>query len=583
MSTAAQSPAAAPPTPAASPQAADKPAQEISTHDETTTFRVKVNLVLVRVVVRDAQGNAIGNLQKEDFQLFDNGKPQTIRQFTVEQAVKPTPEPAKPAAPAAPAENAGELPPPVAPNHYVAYVFDDVHLDFADLARVREGAARHMATLGPADRAAIFTTSGVNNLDFTDDRTRLQDALNHITIRPLTSGMSTDCPDLSYYQADLIQYKNDPIALSVAEQEVQSCSPGNGNANSNASSGPAGGATSSSSSDAERQVRSAVLEVLSLNEHESRVALSVLSNAVRRLALMPGQRTLLLLSPGFIGSQMELEYGELVEQALRAQVTISALNARGLYVLESTTAASNAPVMTGAVFQEKMALAQASALAEDTFLADIAYDTGGSHFHDSNDFDEGFRRIATPPEYAYMLSFSPPNLKLDGQFHNLKVTIKDKSKLNIQARKGYYAPKHLADPAEEAKEDIEDALFSQEEMHGLPVQLSTKFFKSSDDKAQLSVLAHVDVKRLRFRRTAGRNANSLTVVSGVFDRNGVFISGLQKVVDMNLKDDTLNNKLGNGVVVKSSFEVAPGSYLVRLVVRDADGELSAANGSIEIP
>ena len=52
---------------------------------------------------------------------------------------------------------------------------------------------------------------------------------------------------------------------------------------------------------------------------------------------------------------------------------------------------------------------------------------------------------------------------------------------------------------------------------------------------------------------------------------------------MHLKDETLANKLGSGITVKSSLDVKPGSYLVRLVVRDAEGQLSAANGAIEIP
>jgi len=42
-----------------------------------------VNEVLVPVVVRDAQGHAVGNLTKDDFQVFDNGKPQTISGFTI--------------------------------------------------------------------------------------------------------------------------------------------------------------------------------------------------------------------------------------------------------------------------------------------------------------------------------------------------------------------------------------------------------------------------------------------------------------------------------------------------------------------
>ena len=66
------------------PQApATQAKEEVSSHDAPATFKVRVNLVLVRVVVRDAQGNVVGNLLKEDFQLFDRGKPQFIARFSV--------------------------------------------------------------------------------------------------------------------------------------------------------------------------------------------------------------------------------------------------------------------------------------------------------------------------------------------------------------------------------------------------------------------------------------------------------------------------------------------------------------------
>src|SRR5438132_13067025 len=58
--------------------------EEVSSHDTPTTFKVRVNLVLVRVVVRDAQGKIISNLKKEDFQLYDNRKLQTISSFSME-------------------------------------------------------------------------------------------------------------------------------------------------------------------------------------------------------------------------------------------------------------------------------------------------------------------------------------------------------------------------------------------------------------------------------------------------------------------------------------------------------------------
>src|SRR5437762_10477451 len=71
----------------ATPQrAADKNPAEMSSHDTPATFKAKVNLVLVPVVVRDSQGEAIGNLRQEDFQLFDKGKPQLISKFSVEKS-----------------------------------------------------------------------------------------------------------------------------------------------------------------------------------------------------------------------------------------------------------------------------------------------------------------------------------------------------------------------------------------------------------------------------------------------------------------------------------------------------------------
>src|SRR5712672_4300628 len=77
---AAQTPAApapAPPTPA-------NDTTEVSTRDTPPTFRVRVNLVLVRVVVRNANGQIVSNLKKEDFQLSDNRKPQVISTFNTE-------------------------------------------------------------------------------------------------------------------------------------------------------------------------------------------------------------------------------------------------------------------------------------------------------------------------------------------------------------------------------------------------------------------------------------------------------------------------------------------------------------------
>jgi hypothetical protein len=231
----------------------------------------------------------------------------------------------------------------------------------------------------------------------------------------------------------------------------------------------------------------------------------------------------------------------------------------------------------------KALIETAAASAQDDLLAVLADSTGGVFFHNNNDLDEGLQRVAETPEYSYVLAFVPQNLKPDGNYHSLKVTVKSTSKLSVQARHGYYAPKTMSDPAQQAKQDIEEAVFSQEEMHNLPVKMHTQFFKATDEDAKLTVLAHVDVRLLHFRKLEGRNNDVLTCVSALFNRNGNLIQGIEKTVTMHLKDDTLANKLGSGITLKTSFDVKPGSYMVRVVVRDAEGQLmSAENGTVEI-
>jgi hypothetical protein len=164
------------------------------------------------------------------------------------------------------------------------------------------------------------------------------------------------------------------------------------------------------------------------------------------------------------------------------------------------------------------------------------------------------------------------------------VTLATKDKFTIQARRGFFAPKHGQTPEEVAKQDIEEAVFSQEERLGVPIELQLQYYKSDPADAKLSVLTRVDVARVRFEKADGRNLGNLTVVTALFDRNGNFISGNQENVGLRLKDATLEKLSHSGMTLKTGFDVKPGGYIVRLVVRDSKASvLSAKNGVIEIP
>ena len=558
------------PAPAQATAAANPNPPETLTRDEPATFKARVTLVMVPVVVRDKQGRAVGGLHQEDFQLFDKNKPQVITKFSAEKSggkAKPADREAKPG------DTTQDQPLPAdTPERFVAYLFDDIHITAGDLVRVREAARRHMAAMGPTERAAIFTTSGKVELEFTDDRDKFYATLLKLMPSSLTGKGIADCPNLSYYMADMIANKNDQTALNAAAQEALVCM------NLDPSD-------PSSIQTATRMADAAARRETANGDHETRVSLIVMKEVIHRMAAMPGQRTLILASPGFITIEPEhmTEKTEVMDLAIRNNVIVSSVDARGLYT-DPIWDASQPSTRTGYFLRVKSQYDRDAARAQADVLAEMAMGTGGKFFENNNDLEAGFKEVASVPEYFYVLGFSPQNLKMDGMFHALKVTLKDPEGLTTTARRGYYAPRHLSDAAENAREELREATFSREEMHDLPVELHTQFFKANDTSAKVTVLTRVDLKRLRLRKADGRNRNDLTIVSALFDRNGNYVVGNQKVVEMRLKDETLEKRADSGITVRTTFDVKPGTYLVRLVVRDAEGQqMSAANGSVEIP
>lgn len=547
---------------------------EISTQEAPVTFRVRVNLVEVRVVVRDAKGNPVGGLKKQDFQLLDDGKPQAITKFSVEESG------AEPEIHHEGKTQGGETAEdpkrkastPVTPQHYIVYLFDDLHLDFGSLARARAAAKQYLQTMAPTDRATVCTISGQCQVDFTDDRVTLRDALDHVIPHPITSlaSGSSECPQMTYYMADRIENHQDTEALSIATQDAIDC----------AFSGKIKGAAP------EQMARNAASQKLHLGIYETQVTFETLRRVVRQTAAMPGQRTIIVVSSGFLNPEQRYEELQVEEQALHSGIVINTLDARGLYTMGDDAKKETRPRHLQSILQnidEKyLQYANQEKSVQGEVLRELAEATGGQFFHNSNDLRAGFQQIAGAPEYSYLLGFSPPKLKLDGSFHTLKVEVEG-HKYNIQARNGYFAPRQASHTVEEVRREVEEAVFSREERRDIPVQLHTEFFKSSEQGATLSVLIRLDARSLHFRKVDGRNRNDVTVISALFDRNGKFISGSEKVLELRLKDETLGSKLISGLTLKSSFEVKPGSYQVRLVVRDDAGRLAAQNDTVEIP
>lgn len=231
------------------------------------------------------------------------------------------------------------------------------------------------------------------------------------------------CPPISEYMADEIVNQDDREALGLATRDAVNCAFG-------------GAGSGAELMHAEQIARSTAIEVLSAASAENQSVVNVLHYVFQRTAGAPGRRSVVLVSPGFLmlAPEVRQAIGDLTDAALHSEIVVNTLDVRGLITPMSppNQAHPSNPVVRFRYDREGDA-------AQSDVLADLAYSTGGTFFHNNNDLDEGFRRTADQPEYIYVLGFSPP--KLDGKFHKLKVRLNTGEKLTIQAREGYYALK----------------------------------------------------------------------------------------------------------------------------------------------
>ena len=183
----------------------------------------------------------------------------------------------------------------------------------------------------PTTRAAIFTTSGQGNVDFTDDRVKLHEALMKLMSRPTMGAPGSDCPDLTYYMADLIQNKND---RRLCTRRPRRCWPPATLRRPSLQRPNYQQMMQQAEQNAENVSRGTASRVLSLGERDTRLAFTVLEDAIRRLSAAPGDRTLIFVSSGFfLTDDLRYEETDIMDRAIRANVRISSLNARGLYTI----------------------------------------------------------------------------------------------------------------------------------------------------------------------------------------------------------------------------------------------------------
>jgi len=231
---------------------------------------------------------------------------------------------------------------------------------------------------------------------------------------------------MSDYLADQIENQRNDQALLVVAQQIVHCQ-----FSDNQSNLP----------QALTIAQNAALAELPLQNAQNEYVYRTLRQAIGALSSKPGDRVLVLISPGFLLTTLYGDESDVIDRANRSNVVINTIDARALYTPALMGDISN-PVADNIITGGPMATYRINAQFEQRgVLSDFAVATGGTYFHDRNDLDQGIKLAASAPQVSYVLAFSPQNQKMDGRYHELKVKLVEKNKFTILARKGYYAPK----------------------------------------------------------------------------------------------------------------------------------------------
>ena len=249
------------------------------------------------------------------------------------------------------------------------------------------------------------------------------------------------CPDIDYYQADQILNKHNAEVYGVALDKTANCM----HLPTPPSAGGNVGVESISNDpnvlQNETLTKNAAMIALQDGDQDAIESINFVRDVVHTISGLPGQRTLILVSPGFLSLSQESMEAEtqLLNLAAASAVTISTLDARGLYSAMLPASESGDQSVQSLVTGQTIADRSDANRQNKQVMEEFADGTGGTFFRNNNDLQGGLASLVAGPEYKYLLELSLSDVKQNGSYHSLKVQV-DRKDVKVQAREGYIAP-----------------------------------------------------------------------------------------------------------------------------------------------
>jgi VWFA-related protein len=565
-------------------------------------IRVETRLVEVSVVARDSNGQAIKNLTKDDFKLYDNGKEVPIEVFS---GLPTTPTTAEP------------LPPNVFSNRVqgalpsvTVVLLDGLNTSFHDQSWARTEVVRFLEELRPEDRVAIFALG--EHLDvlqsFTSNPQLLLAALRNAKIRNPREVEGSAPPQSDPGQADQasINVMGSPVPSTIDPSTLAGTTSNAAlGAGSSASASAAAGASAGFAGEAAAMAQMQAI-MNQFQGHQSaffgidRVqrTLDALVAIANYLGQFPGRKNLIWVSSSFpvsVGFDTPRQPGDTRDQIHfaadfeRAYKTLnSALNKADLaiYPVDPRGLVAGAP---GTRDFNELYSTQGT-------MKELASQTGGRAFVNTNDLARVMRAAADDSEASYTLGFYPHDVRWDNKYHALKVKVSQPG-VHLRYRQGYFASRETSKTpktGDQVDTLFNQALYSPLDSTGLGLRVTlekvthrtdtrrvmatNKVVPFHRDRALLGI--NVDAHDITLPGGSDGGSVQLALVLAQTGPDGKVLDAARYDMKMRIEAGGLQRLLGEGLRVKKSVDLVQGATSLELVVRDPN---SGNLGSVKIP
>lgn len=504
-------------------------------------FQTTTNLVLLDVRVLDGDGRPVRGLKAEDFTVQEERVVQKVSYFrevslpltTVKQVEtrEPSSEPPSAESPSPDNEVLGNTSSPVTTpeKRLLIFLFDLSSAGLQEIASMGEAAQSFLEEqFSSYDSAAVLILdSGLEMLtDLTSDPDILRQAFQR-----LTSG-------------------NPEMDVSIPDEETESST----------------------------EFVADETEFALFQANQQLGAIQSIADAFREV---PGRKALLYFSTGMrsTGVETEEQMRWTTDMCNRANMSIYAVDARGLVALSPGGGAHRAGGRGTSIFSGRASLNQLASLVESqNSLVTLSADTGGAALLDDNDFSRLLRQALEEGSHYYLLGYYVPTPPRDGQYRRVEVRTRV-TYARVESRKGYYAEKPYRSLTQAEKEfKLLQAVIDDLPAAELPLSISAEYFPDAQDQYQVAVLLSFDYSQVS--TVSGAEDLNLEVIILARDLENRARAALRDKLEIRPRRPNEETRF----VYENLLVLDPGEYQLVAYIRDnTNGKMSKTLHSLQLP